>query len=103
MTRWTRALLFASLLEVPPFILLLTSASKNDSSTVLTAVTWYHIVPLSILSFGWLSMFGHGSPSIGGLRLWHGGFALATFLIQVALISPLVFALTKAFQRPAQK
>jgi hypothetical protein len=95
--------LFASLLEVPPFILLLTSASKNDGSAVFTAVTWYHIVPLSILSFGWLGLFGHGAPSIGGLRLWQGGFALATFLIQVALISPLVFAISRAFERAAKK
>jgi len=55
------------------------------------------------LSFGWLGLFGHGAPSIGGLRLWQGGFALATFLIQVALISPLVFAISRAFERAAKK
>jgi hypothetical protein len=64
---------------------------------------WYHVIPLSLLTIGWLGLFGQCPSSTGGLGLWYAGSELATFLIQVVLTAPLAFALLRLIKQAREK
>jgi hypothetical protein len=99
MTRWTKAILFASIFELPLLIILIAGQARIGQSPFITALTWYHIAPLSLGSLVWLGLFGHGAPSLGSLRIWHTFWWTATFVVQVSVTAPLAFLLVRAVHR----
>jgi hypothetical protein len=76
--------------------MLLFALAQSHGSThwLETTLTWYHIIPLSLASFLWLTLFGHGTPDAGPLWLWHTIWFLLIYIGQVLLTA--LFALLVA-------
>ena len=71
MTLRRKAVAIACVLELPLFALFV-----MESRHGLGYMSWYHIVPLTVLSFIWYSLFGHGRPGFGSVHLWWGFFGV---------------------------
>jgi hypothetical protein len=59
-----------------------------DRSALGLVIVWYHVIPLSLISFGWLSIFGHDDPSGDG-RFLYVLFFLLVFMVQLIVTVPL--------------
>ena len=100
MKNWRKAFVTASLVEVPLLILLLASRSHGQPHSALyDALIWYHVVPLALVSWCFLVLFGHGDPPFGGAWLWQTLYCLGVLLLQAALTSPIFFGIILLFQR----
>jgi hypothetical protein len=91
----------ASAVELPLVAVLAAYGPQNlDTSKFVIALLWYHIVPISVLSFGSLWLFGHGSvgsqepgtvvKALGWLFYWS-----FTFAAQAALTTPIVLGVMR--------
>jgi hypothetical protein len=100
MTRWTKALITACVLEVP-LLTILVGGGQGDlqKSSLVSIVVWYHLIPLAIISWGFLALFGHGEPSLGNVSLWKMLYWFATFALQVALTTPLILLFINLLER----
>ena len=97
---WKTSLAIALLLEVPLFFFLVASSSKGTLSSGLTsAVVWLHVISLSIVSFVFLRIFGHGQPSVGSITLWHLGYWGFVFIVQLVLTMLFVAVVLKLLSR----
>lgn len=94
-------MLAALFLETPLLFLILLTARGGDynSSRIALLLIWYHVIPLSVLSFTFLRLFGHGEPSFGNIELWHLVYWGLVFVIQVALTTPPIFLVLKLIGR----
>jgi hypothetical protein len=91
MTLWNKSLIAAGLLELPLLLLLVAESSKEvEHSMVVKGLIWYHVVPLAILSFGLVSLFGDGASTIGSALLWALLYWSSVFVIQVAVTAPFI-------------
>jgi len=99
--KWATAMAMSCALEVIPFILLVVRGSENSVSALSKALIWYHIVPLTIVSWIWLMLFGHGAPAVNGwtVMFWDFLFWATVFVGQVILVSPVCMALLKVIRK----
>jgi len=98
-----KAMLLAIAFELPWLLIISLSGSDGPlHDTLLVKVALFvQIVPLTLLGFTWLSLFGHGSPAVGELWMWHTLFLVLGFMLQIAVTAPLFLRLVK--QRAAGK
>jgi hypothetical protein len=89
MSNWKEALLAGCLIEAP-LLALLSLGESQLGYRLFMIVTWYHVIPLSVVSVCWLMLFGHNAPSPGSPVIWNSLYLLAVFVIQVAIITPIV-------------
>jgi hypothetical protein len=94
MRQWIRCFGIALCVECPLFALLIFASPKSVpiSKTSLLFV-WIHIVPLSLVSFVWLKLFGHGEPEAGGVWVWYLGYWAFVLITQTLLITLLLVGL----------
>ena len=101
MKSWTKAFLVACVLELPLLTLLVAQASQDLSNSHLAKILlWYHVIPLSGLSWIFLVLFGHGSPTVGSPLLWRVLLWSSVFAVQVALTMPFVRLALELFHHP---
>jgi hypothetical protein len=100
-TMWTRSLISACVLELPLLVALAVYSPQNLQTELARVLVWYHVIPLSVLSFGILWLFGHGAaegpavaPALGHVFYW-----TATFAIQVAVTTPLIFLILRSIMQ----
>jgi hypothetical protein len=99
---WTRSLISACVLELPLLVALAAYGPQNlQTSGLALVLVWYHVIPLSVLSLGILWLFGHGAsggpavaPALGHVFYW-----IATFTIQVAVTTPLIFLILRSIMQ----
>ena len=46
---------------------------------------WYNIIPMSVASFIWLALFGHGSPETGPIWMWYTAEFMFIYCVQVGI------------------
>src|SRR5215471_15179439 len=85
---WTKALFGASVLELPLLSMLVHYGRGFDRSALGLVIVWYHVIPLSLISFGWLSIFGHDNPT-GDSRFLYVLVFLLVFMVQLIVTVPL--------------
>lgn len=103
MKLWSRSAFIACIVEVPLLAMLANYAQTIDKSTFALALFWYHAVPLSLITFTSLWLFGHGTAAgepIGvTLKVFgHFWYFFITFVIQVTVTTPVVWIFLKASQ-----
>jgi hypothetical protein len=100
-----QAIFVASCLELPLSLALAGLATKSASATfTYLLLTWYHVVPLSILTFLWLWLFGHDSPATGPTGIWTIAFWVLVFVGQVAITAPIAYlVLNRKHKRLAKR
>jgi len=84
---WTKALFGASVIELPLLSMLVHYGRDFDRSALGLVIVWYHVIPLSLISFGWLSIFGHNDPT-GDSRFLYALFFLLVFVLQLIVTVP---------------
>ena len=89
---FSRSMLIAAVVEVP-LILALVGSQAHATAQPWLALTWLHVIPLSICTYVWMAAFGHGSPPYGPLALWHGLFWALIYVAQVIITAAIVFPL----------
>lgn len=95
MTDWKKVFIVTSVLEVACIALLI---SKGIGEINASALAWYHVVSLSVMSWIFLRMFGHSQASFGVALVWNFLYWGGVFVIQVALTSPIIFLMFKFFR-----
>jgi|ERR1700693_4649389 len=100
MKTWAKALWASCALELPLVVMLAARAQDIDKSTAARVLVWYHAIPLSLISFGSLWLFGHGASGgeATGFRrvLGYVLFCSLTFVVQVAVTTPILLLVLKA-------
>jgi|SRR6516165_5703022 len=95
---WKRSFRAAVVIELPLFFALLLSTSKGISG-LASALVWLHVIPLTVVSFIFLRIFGHGEPPVGSTTVWHLGYWGFVFVLQAALTMLIVVVLLKFLGR----
>lgn len=91
-------MLIAAVVEAPLMLALLSSHASATAQPRL-ALTWFHVIPLSIFTYAWMAAFGHGPPPYGPLILWHSLFWAFAYVAQVIIIAAIVFPLVSYSSR----
>ena len=91
---WTKALFGASIIELPLLSMLVHYGRGFDRSALGLVIVRYHVIPLSLISFGWLSIFGHDDPT-GDSRFLYVLFFLLVFMVQLFVTVPLAALVLK--------
>jgi hypothetical protein len=94
MTRWRKAVFIAAAVELPLIVMLALQARLirvGAESLAQLLLLWYHIVPLSIVTFGWLWLFGHGAPAAAPIWVYTDWQFALIYSGQVAVTTPIVF------------
>ena len=85
-------MLIAAIVEAP-LMLALVGSQTHATAQPWLALTWLHVIPLSIFTYAWMAAFGHGPPPYGPLILWHGLFWAFVYVVQVIITAVIVFPL----------
>jgi hypothetical protein len=92
MTRWRKAVFIAAAVELPLIVMLALQARLirvGAESLAQLLLLWYHIVPLSIVTFGWLWLFGHGAPAAAPIWVYTDWQFALIYSGQVAVTTPI--------------
>ena len=95
---FARSMLIAAVVEAP-LMLALVGSQANATAQPWLALTWFHVIPLSIFTYAWMAAFGHGSPPYGPLILWHSLVWVFTYVVQVTITAAIVFPLVSYSSR----
>jgi hypothetical protein len=60
----SRSMLIAAIVEAP-LMLALVGSQAHATAQPWLALTWLHVIPLSIFTYAWMAAFGHGPPPYG--------------------------------------
>jgi hypothetical protein len=86
---WYKSVVIAAGMELV-LILMLANIAPTSGYLLHQILVWYHIIPLSVATFLWLLLLGHGHPEPGASWIWGGSYWVLVFFGQVAITTPCV-------------